>query len=153
MMRGEDGFVAGAEALVFGVLIFVIGTLTILTGWVGVDAKLATSAAAREAVRAVVTAPVGATTPVLQARAHRAAQQVLAAHGHAPADATLDVHDPPLRLERCRRVVISVSVEVTSVIIPGTLDTPRWTVASRHEQVVEPFRSGLAVEDWGGCGF
>ncbi|MFP4635648.1 MAG: hypothetical protein ACLFRD_07300 [Nitriliruptoraceae bacterium] len=153
-MRGrEDGFVAGAEALVFGVLIFVIGTLTMLTGWVAVDAKLATSAAAREAVRAVVDAPLDASTPQLEGRASRAAQQVLAAHGHGPVDARLEVADPPLRLERCHRIAITVGVEVTSVIVPGTLDTPRWTVSSRHEQVVDPFRSGLALERWDGCGF
>lgn len=148
----EGGFVAGAEALAFGVLIFVIGTLVVVAGWSVVDAKLATSAAAREAVRAVVRAPADATTHELEQRAVLAAHQAVAAHGHVPADTALTVDDPPLALERCREVTIAVHVEVRSVLVPGFVDTARWTVSSRHQQLVDPYRSGLDVEDWGDCG-
>ena len=40
--------------LPFGVLIFVVGSLLIANAWAVVDAKLATTAAAREAARAYV---------------------------------------------------------------------------------------------------
>jgi hypothetical protein len=59
---GDDGFAGGLEALVFGVLIFVIGTLLVVNAWAVVDAKFATSSAAREAVRAAVETPRAATS-------------------------------------------------------------------------------------------
>ncbi len=152
MTGREDGFVAGAEALAFGVLIFVIGTLVVVAGWSVVDAKFATSAAAREAVRAVVAAPADATTHELEQRAVAAAHQAVAAHGHAPADTSLTVDGPPLTLERCRDITIAVHVEVRSVRVPGFVDTARWTVSSRYRQLVDPYRSGLDVEGWDHCG-
>lgn len=148
----EGGFVAGLEALAFGVLIFVIGTLVILGGWAVMDAKYASSAAAREAVRAVVRAPVDASTDELEQRAQLAAHQAVAAHGHAPEATTLTVEHPPLALERCREVSITVHVEVGAVVVPGFVDTARWTVGSRHQQLVDPFRSGLPVDEGHGCG-
>ncbi len=149
---GEAGFVAGLEALVFGVLICVIGTLIVLNGWTVVDAKFASNAAAREAVRAVVEAPAGTHTSELQQRATNAAHQAYAAHGHAPG--SVDVTpEGPLTLERCSKISIATTVEVASVIVPGLMDTPRWHVSSRYQQVVDPFRSGLEVEGWDGCGF
>lgn len=149
---GEAGFVAGLEALAFGVLIFVIGTLIVVNGWAVVDAKFASNAAAREAVRAVVEAPAGAPSSDLQQRATSAAHQAYAAHGHEPG--RVDVTpEGPLTLERCAEVSIATTVEVTSVIVPGLMETPRWHVSSRYQQVVDPFRSGLEVDGWDGCGF
>src|SRR5919202_3284931 len=57
--RDEAGQLAGGEALPFGVLVFVFGVLLIANAWAVVDAKLAVSAAAREATRAYVEAPPG----------------------------------------------------------------------------------------------
>ena len=148
----DAGFVAGLEALAFGVLIFVIGTLVVLNGWAVVDAKFASNAAAREAVRAVVEAPAGTPGTDLQQRATSAAHQAYAAHGHEPG--RVDVTpEGPLTLERCAEISIATTVEVSSVIVPGVMETPRWTVSSRYQQVVDPFRSGLEVEGWDGCGF
>ncbi|MGV3758684.1 MAG: hypothetical protein ACO1PW_03960 [Actinomycetota bacterium] len=50
-LRGDRGQVAGIEAIPFGLLIFVLGGLLLANAWAVVDAKLATDAAAREAVR------------------------------------------------------------------------------------------------------
>ena len=148
----DAGFVAGLDALAFGVLIFVIGTLIVLNGWTVIDAKYASNAAAREAVRAVVEAPAGTPSSELQQRATSAARQAYAAHGHEPGRVDVTA-EGPLTLERCSEVSIVTTVEVTSVIVPGLMDTPRWHVSSRYQQVVDPFRSGLEVEGWDGCGF
>ena len=148
----QAGFVAGLEALAFGVLIFAIGTLIVLNGWAVVDAKFASNAAAREAVRAVVEAPAGTPTSDLHQRATGAAHQAFAAHGHEPG--RVDVTpEGPLTLERCAEISIATSVQVSSVIVPGVMETPEWNVSSRYQQVVDPFRSGLEVEGWDGCGF
>ena len=52
--RGDAGQVGGIEALPFGLLVFVVGSLLIANAWAVVDAKFATDAAARQAVRTFV---------------------------------------------------------------------------------------------------
>ena len=52
--RGDAGQVGGIEALPFGLLVFVVGALLIANAWAVVDAKFATDAAARQAVRTFV---------------------------------------------------------------------------------------------------
>lgn len=52
--RDESGFVGGFEALPFGFLVFVAGTLLLVNAWAVFDSHLAASAAAREAVRSFV---------------------------------------------------------------------------------------------------
>src|SRR5262249_31189481 len=59
--RGRDdrGQIGDIEALPFGILIFVVGTLLVLNVWSVIDAKLATDAAATQAARTFVEADVG----------------------------------------------------------------------------------------------
>ncbi|MBA2283441.1 MAG: hypothetical protein H0W25_19710, partial [Acidimicrobiia bacterium] len=49
--RDERGQMGGIEALPFGLLIFVVGALLVANAWAVIDAKLAVTAAAREAAR------------------------------------------------------------------------------------------------------
>jgi hypothetical protein len=144
----EDGFAGGAEALVFGVLIFVIGTLLVLNAWAVIDAKFATSAAAREAVRAAVETPAGSDP---DARARLAAVEALVGHGLDPARATVSAawsRD----LQRCADVVYEVRTHVPALVLPG-IDRRRagFEVRATHREVVDPYRSGLEIG--GGCGF
>ena len=60
----ERGAIAGIEALSFGMLLFVAGTLFIANIWAVIDAKLAVTSAAREATRAFVEADDGASARV-----------------------------------------------------------------------------------------
>lgn len=145
---GQAGFVAGAEALAFGVLIFVIGTLLVVNTWAVVDARFAVAAAAREAVRAAVQAPDGVDPAPL---AVEAAGEALRGHGVDPSIARIEP-TLPARLERCEEVVLRVSVEVPALVLPGI--ERRWlafTVTGEHREVVDPFRSGLEIG--GRCGF
>ena len=60
----EDcGQVGGIEVLPFGLLVFIVGTLLVANAWAVVDAKLAVTSAAREAVRSYVEADDGAVFP------------------------------------------------------------------------------------------
>ena len=75
--------------LPFGLLTFVVGTLLVANAWGVVDAKLAVTSAAREAVRAYVEAPTPATRP---RRADDAAAEAIAGHGRNPDATTLEIH-------------------------------------------------------------
>ena len=50
---------AGIEALFFGLLVLVFGTLVVANAWGVIDAKLSAAGAAREAARAFVQTPAG----------------------------------------------------------------------------------------------
>jgi len=150
--------VAGAEALLFGVLIFVLGTLMVVNVWAVIDARLAASAAAREAVRAVVEAPPGANLEVL---ASRAAREAIEAHGRDPSAVRVESAEPLVQ-SRCARVQLRVSVPVVTIAVPGAAARSgggpgapaghRWFEAtSTYSEVVDPYRSGLpgaAVCPW-----
>jgi hypothetical protein len=149
--EAEGGFVAGLEALAFGILVFVFGTLVLLNGWAVVDAKFATNGAAREAVRAVVETPGGGTLTDTQLReiALSAAQAASAAHGYAAASVAIRPlgGTGTLAQTRCAPVRIEATVEVRATTLPGLVGPRLTTVSSVHEEVIDPFRSGLGAED------
>lgn len=149
--RDEHGWAAGLEAVAFGVLVFVIGTLVVVNGWAVVDAKFATNAAAREAVRAIVEAPAGTGNTQLQANALNAARQATAAHGHH--EVTI-ITDPTVIVQtRCAPVRATASIKVRSTVLPGIAGPRLYDVTSTHEEVIDPFRSGLSVGAGVSCGF
>ena len=144
--KAEDGFVAGAESLAFGVLIFVLGTLLIVNLWAVVDARFATSAAAREAVRAATATNADAGAGAALAAARQAAAVALAGHGIDPGRAQV-VPVGALRLERCAEVTMRVALTVPALVLPGIgRGTAAFEVVGEHREVVEPYRSGLAGE-------
>ncbi len=131
------------EGIVFGVLVFVLGTLVIANSWAVVDAKLAASAAAREGARAFVesTAP---TTEDALGRARQAARETIAGYGRDPQKMRFEVEGEP-QLLRCARVTVQVRYPVPLVSIPllGRHGSG-FTARARHSEVVDPFRAGLA---------
>ncbi|MPZ74850.1 MAG: hypothetical protein GEU74_16835 [Nitriliruptorales bacterium] len=140
LMGGDDGAVGGVEALPFGVLVFVIGTLIIANAWGVVDAKLAVAGAAREAVRAYVEAP-----------AHLDADSV----GRAAAVRTLrtagrTARDPAVtfdgRFARCARVRATVAYAVPAVRLPWIRHMGTFVVRSTASELVDPLRSGVPGE-------
>lgn len=147
-MKGDAGQVGGMEAVVFGMLVLVLGVLVVANAWGVVDAKLAASAAAREGVRTFVesTAP---TTGAAFADARQAAEDTIVAHGRSRDRFDMD---PPagLTLARCGRVTFEVTYRVPLVSVPVLGRLGRGlTVTGRHSEVVDPYRSGLA--DQGSC--
>jgi hypothetical protein len=153
LRREEDGLSGGAEALVFGTLVFVVGTLIAVNAWAVVDAKLAVNAAAREAGRALAetTAP---TWGLAFAAAEDAARATVAGHGKDAGALVLEVvagYDPLVEdgsaPTRCRRVTVAAHLPVTTAAMPLV---GAWTVVDtvtgRHSEVVDPLRSGLAGE-------
>lgn len=149
---GEDGFVAGGEALALGVVVFVVGSLLLLSAWRLVDGKLAVETAAREAARAVVEAPVGVLADPVAG--HRAADAVARATmvAHRGPD---DIADATWRFvatrvvgaaARCAPITATVEIRVDTVRLPllgGGIGTV--TLTGEHTERIEPYRSGLPV--------
>lgn len=140
--RGDGGQVGGIEALPFGLLIFVVGTLLIANAWAVVDAKFATDAAARQAVRTFVEADDPASA---RSEATAAGLAAVQAHGRDPDRATIQgVGDP--QLVRCERATFEAVYEVPALSLPfiGGYGRAPFRVRSSHSELVDPFRSGVA---------
>jgi hypothetical protein len=135
----ERGQVAGLEGLLFGVLVFVFGTLLVVNGWSVVDAKSAASAAAREATRVYVESSVAADADIA---ATEAGMRAFDGFGR-PRDRAL-VARVSGSLSRCERVVFEASYVVPLVQVPVLGGAGRgMRVSARHSEVVDPYRSGL----------
>ena len=100
------------EALAFGLLIFVLGTLAIANAWGVIDAKMAAAGAAREAVRAFVEAPDASQAAAL---ANSAAADAISAEGRNPARMELAMSGT---FARCSRVIATVTYRVPLVSVP-----------------------------------
>jgi len=140
MRRDEAGQVGGLEAVVFGVLVFVVGTLVVVNAWGVIDAKLAAGAAAREAARAYVEAADGSGAATA---AQDAARESVRGHGRDPDAMTMKVVAGGF--SRCDRVTIEVTYPVPLIVVPwiGHARTG-FTAAARYSEVVDPYRGGLA---------
>ncbi len=138
----EQGLAAGAEALIFGVLVFVIGTIIILNAWSVVDAKFATSSAAREAVRAAVEAPPGAD---LDATAETAAAAAFEGYGRDPTKVSVlwDGTGSGAVQARCAPVQYRVTTTVGVMMVPRLSNRLTFDVSSVYSELIDPFRSGL----------
>jgi hypothetical protein len=137
--RDERGQLAGAEALPFGLLVFVAGVLLVANAWAVVDAKMAASSAAREAVRAYVEAPVGEDAA---ARADVAGRAAIADMGRNPE--RLELAPVEAEFTRCAEVRYEARYPVPFVTVPfiGGFGTG-FTAVARHAEIVDPYRSGI----------
>ena len=97
------------EILPFGFLVFVSGMLMIANAWGVIDAKLAVTSAAREAVRAFVESP-DADTAVVAAR--QSANDTLTAYGRDGDRATIRTRESPP--SPCMVPTLIVNMPITS---------------------------------------
>jgi hypothetical protein len=150
--RDEKGFVGGLEALPFGFLVFVAGSLLLVNAWAVFDCHLAASAAAREAVRAFVESEGS------EADARRAGEVAAleALDGHGKQADRVAIEWTGAQLVRCQPVTATVRYQVPLVVVPwiGAFGGGVLSTSARHREVVDPFRRGLSVEgvDLAGCG-
>lgn len=141
----DRGFVGGFEAIPFGVLIFVVGTLVVVNAWAVVDAKMAVNAASREGVRVFVESDQEVASGKAAARAAGA----LAAFGRGDGRGTISPVTAASSFTRCGRVQMEVSYQVPAISLPwiGGFGSG-VTVRSVHSEIIDPYRDG--VPD-GGC--
>ncbi len=144
--RGDRGQAGGIEALPFGILVFVVGTLLLANVWAVVDAKLAVDAAAREATRRYVEATEGAGA---EEQAVAAGLSALEAQGRDPARGRVELQavttpDGRTAYERCARATFEAAYHVPALTLPfiGGYGSG-FEVTSRHSELVDPFRDGL----------
>jgi hypothetical protein len=148
LRRDESGQVAGIEAIPFGLLTFVVGALLVANAWAVIDAKIAVSAAAREATRAYAEAPVDADPLSL---ADAAAREAIQGAGRDPA--LLVLTPVEATFARCERVTFSASYRIPAIRVPwlGGFGAG-FTATARHSEIVDPYRTGLP-ETVNGCAF
>lgn len=140
--RDQRGQVGGIEGLVFGVLLFVFGTLLVANAWAVVDAKSAATAAAREATRTFVE---WRDADAADAAAVEAGMLAFVGQGRARERAT--VVRSAGSLARCERVVFEAAYVVPLVSVPVVGGVGHgFRVTARHSEVVDPYRSGLGGE-------
>ena len=138
--RNEEGFAGGAEGLIFGLLLFVVGALMVANAWTVVDAKLATDAASREAARTYVEATDAASASTT---ARQAAMSALQGYGRDPSKGSMSVEGAPFG--RCVRVTVVVRYRAPIVHLPFIgVTAGSDTVSASHSELVDPYRSGLA---------
>jgi hypothetical protein len=147
---GDGGQVGGIEALPFGVLLFIVGSLIVANAWAVIDAKFATDAAAREAVRSFVEADPAEADPTGAART--AGLAALEGHGRDPARGRVGPVGEAA-LVRCQRIVFEAVYEVPAITVPlvGRFGRAPFTVRSTSSELVDPYRDGLSGEV-GSCG-
>lgn len=140
-LRGDRGQLGGMEVLPFGFLVFVTGSLVLVNTWGVIDAKLATTSAAREAARAYVESPPdGSASATAEARAI----ETMVAHGRDARRVGVTVPGPA-SLTRCARITVTVTYSVPAIAAPFTGGLGRgFTVSSTFTELVDPFREGLA---------
>lgn len=137
--RDESGQMAGIEVLPFGLLTFVVGALLVANAWAVIDAKMAVSAAVREATRAFVEAPVDSDPHAL---ADAAARSAIEGAGRDPDELVLTPVDATFA--RCETVSFEASYQIPAIRVPwvgGFGDG--FTASARHAEVVDPYRTGV----------
>ena len=142
--RDESGFVGGMEAMPFGFLVFVVGTLLLVNAWAVFDSHLAAGAASREAVRSFVEAEGSAADA--QRIAGEAAVEALEGHGKDRSRMTLTWDGAQLR--RCEPVTVTVTYDVPLIAVPwvGAFGGGVLQTSARHTEIVDPYRGGLDAD-------
>lgn len=138
--HGDEGFVGGFAGLLFGLLLFVAGTLLAAYAWGTVDTKTAAVEAARQAARTYVESPDSNTAA---AQAEAAADAALSGYGRNPSRARVMISSGAF--VRCARVTVTVSYPAPLLDLPfvGRIGTGH-SVQAQHSELIDPYRSGLA---------
>lgn len=138
LVRDESGQ-AGIEVLPFGLLTFVVGALLVANAWAVIDAKMAVSAAAREATRAFVEAPAEGDPSTLADAAARAA---IEGAGRDPSVLVLTQLEG--HFARCATVRFEASYQIPAIRVPwvGGFGSG-FTATARHAEIVDPYRTGV----------
>src|SRR5437660_2034444 len=111
--QDERGQAGGVEALVFGFLILLLGTLIVANAWAVVDAKFAADGAAREGAHTYVEEGLTADEAAGPAR-----QAVDAALSSLHRPGTVEVEFGQNGHQRCQPVTVRVRTRVAILRLP-----------------------------------
>ena len=137
--RGERGVAGGGEALAFGALVLLAGTLVLVNVWSVVETRTAVDAAAREYLRSYTRA--GEHLEALEV-AQRSARATLAARG-TPLRGLRIVAPRAEQFGPCGRAEVTLLASVPAARLPfvGSISTSEIRVThaeliGAHEEVV-----------------
>ena len=133
--------VVGFEVLPFLVLVFMVGALMFAQSWAVLDAKMATTSAARQATRTFVEQPGRSSVAGARSQAVKAGTAALTANKLVGESAVAPAGT--LSLQRCARVTFEATHRVPALRLPLLTNADPIFVRSQHSEVVDPFRSGL----------
>jgi len=141
-LRSDLGQAGGAEVLPLGLLTFVLAMLLIANAWGVVDADLATTSAAREAVRAFVESPDEPTAHML---ATGAALEAMSGRGRSTDSTSIAIsYVGDGGWERCGRVAVTVRHPMPAIRIPVIGGYGHaFDVVATSTEVIDPYRGGL----------
>jgi hypothetical protein len=134
--RGQAG---GVEALAFGALVFISGTLIVANAWAVVDAKFAAVSAAREGAQTYVE--TGGTAAAAEPPSRLSATAALQSLGrHGTVDVVLgDAY------RRCGIVTVHVTTSVPIARVPFVrVAVGRLPIAATATRRIDPYRSGIS---------
>lgn len=134
--RGERGVVGGAEALAFGTLVLLTGTLLCIHLWSVVEARVALDAAAREYLRTYTTA---ADEPSARRDALSTARVVLVARGTPHEDLRV-VAPEPARFGPCGVAEVEISTTVQGARLPFVGSIAATIVTVHHRELIDAHR-------------
>jgi hypothetical protein len=127
------------EALAFGALVFIAGTLIVAGAWAVIDAKFTAVGAAREGARTYVES--GTSVVEAEPPARGAAKAALTALGR-DGDVEVSLDDGGYR--RCGRVTVRVTTHVPVVRVPFLrLSGGNVSVVGSATRLIDPLRSGI----------
>lgn len=117
--------------------------LVIANAWGAVDANLAASSAARNAVRAFVEAPDPESA---QDRALTAANDAFVGHGRNPQNSSVSIaYTGGRSWSRCARVKVTVHHRLPALRVPVIGGFGHgFDVVATETEVIDPYRSGIA---------
>ena len=134
----DRGFTGGLAGLLFGFLIFLLGSFLVAYAWAVVQTKAAVVDASRQAARTYVEAPTAVDAYV---SARQAAFTSLDNRGRDPTRARVYLISGGFG--RCERITIAVSYPAPLIALPLIHLIGGSTVTGRHSEIVDPYRSGV----------
>jgi hypothetical protein len=137
----EAGQVGGFEAVAFGMLVLVMGTLIIGNAWGVIDARTAANEAAREAARAFATAPAQTDAQAEDLAQHTAAATLAQLGWRGPGFSVRRVQGS---FVRCALVTYEVDIAVPVLRLPWLqAGVSVFRATATHSERVDPYRSGV----------
>lgn len=132
----ERGAVAGAEALLFGVLILLAGSTVTVNLWSRIETRAALDAAAREYTRAYTEQSDAGSA---ERAGIAAARTTLAARGTPLEHVRIESPDPT-RFGPCATARVVLRSDVAAVAVPFLDDLGAATVTVEHLELVDAHR-------------
>lgn len=132
----ERGAVAGLDALLFGTLILLAGTVLIVNLWSVIETRTALDAATREYLRTYTTSTDG---PAAAVQADRAARTVLEQRGTPLRSLRID---PPevARFGPCEPSTVQLEATVPAIRLPFLDDLGATVVSVTATELIPPHR-------------